>query len=170
MPDKCTLASWDDVNLSLAEIGELEREITDIETKMQADIDAAKLAADVAADPYKKRIAALELQIKMYTEEHAVDMGGKKTKALTFGQVGYRRSTKVLLPRAAAKVAELIRTLKARGMGDCVVAPPEKIDKEALKKYPANEITAAGAGLKIEDVFWYEVDKERLAEGAASGR
>lgn len=166
MPDKCDLASWDDVNLTLAEIGELERKVTDIETQMQTDIDAAKLAAEVAADPHKKRIQALELQIKMYVDENAVDMGGKKTKQLTFGQVGYRRSTKVMLPKAAAKVADIIRSLKSRGMSDCVVSPPEKIDKEALKKYPANEITAAGAGLKVEDVFWYEVDKEKLAEGA----
>jgi len=164
--EQCELKSWDHVNLALAEIGEKERDITGIETKMQEDIDAAKLAADVAAQPHKERITHLAMQIKMFVDDHADDLGKKKTMALTFGQCGYRKSTKVTLPKAAAKVAEIIRSLKARGMGDCVVTPPEKIDKEALKKYPVDDITAAGAGLKVDDVFWYEVDKDRLSEGA----
>lgn len=163
--EKCELKDWNDVNLCLAEIGEKQRDIEKIGAEMQQAIDNAKLAADVAADPHQKRIAQLEHQINLYTDEHASEMGGKKTKTLTFGQIGYRKSTKILLPKAAAKMAEIIRKLKDHGMGDCIVAPPEKIDKEILKKYPAADITASGAGLKVEDVFWYEVDRERLAEG-----
>jgi phage host-nuclease inhibitor protein Gam len=160
--EKCELASWDDVNLTLAEIGEQQRAITEIETQMQKSIDDAKLAADMAADPHMKRIERLENQVKLFVEDHAHEMGGKKTMTLTFGQCGYRKSTKVTLPKAAAKIAEIIKALKARGMGDCVVAPPEKIDKEALKKHTASDIVAAGAGLKVEDIFWYEVDKAKL--------
>lgn len=164
MPEKCELKSWDEVDLYLAEIGEKQRCIECIEAKMQEKIDAAKLEADDAAAAHRNRIAQLETQIKLYTEENASDMGGKKTKVLTFGQLGYRRSTKVMLPKAAAKLAEIISALKGRGMTDCVVTPLPKIDKDVLKKYPANDITAVGAGLKVEDVFWYEVDREKLAE------
>lgn len=162
MPDKCDLANWDDVNITLAEIGELQRKIETVEAAMQQQIDDAKLAADDAAAPHKARIEQLAQQIKLYTDDHADEMGGKKTKALTFGQLGYRKSTKVTLPKAAAKIAEIINNLKARGMGDCVIAPPPKIDKEALKKYPVSDVVAAGAGIKVDDVFWYEVDREKL--------
>lgn len=164
MPEVCDLKSWEDVDLCLAEIGEKQRQIENIEAKMQEQIDAAKLAADDAAAPHRQRITHLATQIKLYADDHAGDMGGKKTKILTFGQVGYRRSTKITLPKAAAKVAEIIKSLKAKGMTDCVIAPPEKIDKDMLKKYPVNEITAVGAGLKVDDVFWYEPDREKLAE------
>lgn len=162
MPEKCTLLGWDDVNLSLAEIGELQRSIEAVEAAMQQKIDDAKLEADDAAAPHQSRIEHLGNQIKLYTEEHANEMGGKKTMTLGFGQLGYRKSTKVTLPKVAAKISAIIAALKARGMSDCVIAPPEKIDKEALKKYPVSEVVAAGAGIKVEDVFWYEVDRAKL--------
>ena len=164
IPEKCDLTSWEDVDLCLAEIGEKQRLIEGIEAKMQEQIDAAKLSADDAAAPHRIRIAQLETQIKLFADDHVSDMGGKKTKTLTFGHVGYRRSTKITLPKAAAKLAEIIRSLKTKGMTDCVITPPEKVDKDMLKKYPANDIAAVGAGLKIEDVFWYEPDREKLAE------
>lgn len=156
------LDSWDGVNLCLAEIGECQREVEAIEALMQEAIDNAKLEAGIKAEPLRQRITALELQIKAFVDDHSDEMGGKKTRLLQFGQVGYRKSTKVLLPKAAAKVAEIIRSLKNKGMGDCVISPPEKIDKDALKKYPANDILGVGANLKVEDTFWYEIDRESL--------
>ena len=102
------LNNWDDVDIQLAEIGELERTVEAIEAYMQQEIDNAKLSADMEAAPYRKRIADLEAQIKQYVDDHADELGGKKSKVLTFGTVGYRKSTKVVLPRAAAKVKEII--------------------------------------------------------------
>ena len=156
------LNSWDDVNLKLAEIGELQRKVEAVEAAMQQKIDNAKLAADMEAAPHHKQIAELEAQIKQYVDENAEDMGNKKSKVLPFGTVGYRKSTKVVLPRAAGKLKEIIMQLRARGMHDCVITPPSKIDKDALKKYPANDVLAVGASLSTNDCFWYEVDRERL--------
>lgn len=163
MPDH-PLNSWDDVNLCLAEIGECQRKVEAIEAEMQRKIDEAKLAANIDAEPYTQRIAKLELQIKGYVDVHSEDMGKKKTMSLQFGQTGYRKSTKVILPKAAAKIATIVQALRARGMSDCIVSPPPKVNKEALKKYPADEILAVGANIKIDDVFWYEVDRESLLE------
>lgn len=41
-------------------------------------------------------------------------MGKTKTRALTFGEVGFRLSTSVSLPRAKEKIEEIIRRLKTR--------------------------------------------------------
>ena len=43
-----------------------------------------------------------------------------------------------------------------------MVYPAPKIDKEALKKYSAQEIAEVGAKLVVEDVFGYEVDETAL--------
>lgn len=158
------LNSWDHVNLCLAEIGECQRGIEVVEAKMQEAIDNAKLAAGMEAEPLRQRISALELRIKAFVDEHADDMGGKKTKQLQFGQTGYRKSTKILLPKGAAKIAAIIRALRKQGMNDCVITQPEKVDKEALKKYSVPDIVAVGANIKIEDVFWYEIDRESLLD------
>lgn len=156
------LASWDEVNLSLAEIGEHKRDIEAIEAEMQKAIDDAKLAAEMQARPHQEAIKRLEAGMIGYVDDHRDEMDGKKTKDLNFGQVGYRKSTKVMLPKGAAKIAEIIAKLKARRMTDCIITKPETIDKDALKKYPANDIVDCGVGLDVQDTFWYQVDKEKL--------
>jgi hypothetical protein len=46
-------------------------------------------------------------------------------------------------------------------MTDCINIK-ETINKERLGEYPDEVIAAVGAGKKVEDVFWYEVDREKL--------
>jgi hypothetical protein len=137
---------------------------------MQTEIDAAKLAASVAAEPHQKRIKHLEAQLKMFADDHAADLGKKKTKFLSFGKLGFRKSSAVTLPKDKDKLAEIVRKIKAQGMSDCLVPQPDKIDKEKMKKYPGAKIKAVGAVFKEDDTFWYEVDKENLLEDTASGR
>ena len=67
--------------------------------------------------------------------------------ALTFGEVGFRLSTSISLPRAKEKLDEIIRRLKARQMLDCIVTE-EKVSKEALRKYGADTVEAVGAQWK----------------------
>lgn len=156
------LKSWNDVDDSLRRIAELERKIEAANAAMQETIDAAKAETGDQVKPMAGEIKDLERQITLYSDAHREDMGKAKSKALNYGTVGYRKSTKVVLPRAAAKLVEMIRQLKAKGMSDCVVQPPETVSKEALAKYPPNDIFAVGAGLDVNDAFWYEVDKERV--------
>lgn len=161
------LHSWDDVDVCLADIGECQRGIEAVEAKMQEAIDSAKLAAGMEAAPYQERIKRLELDIKRFVDAHSTDLDGKKTKQLTFGQTGYRRSTKVMLPKAAAKIGEIVRNLRAKGMDNCIVPQPEKVNREALKKYTPEQIREVGAGIVVKDTFWYEVDREKLDRRAS---
>lgn len=158
------LKSWDDVDAALKQIGEHQRNITIIEAKMNDKINQAKVKAEDDAKGDKESIKSLEVQVKEFVESNREDLGNKKTKELNFGKVGYRKSTKISLPKAGNKLAEIIKKLKSFGMTDCIVTQPEKIDKDALKKYPANDVIKVGAGLKVDDVFWYEADEEKLAE------
>lgn len=158
------LTSWDEVDQMLAIIGDNQRTIEGIEHAMQEAIDNEKAAAAIKAQPFIDNNARLERQIKDFAEAHRDDLDGKKTKVLNFGSVGFRKSTKITLPRAAAKLEEVIRQLVARGMGDCVKQPPAKVDKDALRKYPANDIVSVGAAVQVDDVFWYEPDREKLSQ------
>ncbi|MEF2968335.1 host-nuclease inhibitor Gam family protein [Paenibacillus sp. M1] len=164
MPDAPALKSWDDVDLTLKEIGECQLAVERIEAEMNAKISDIKLSAEMEAKPHKERIKLLELQMKEFIDENRDDLGNRKTKEINFGRAGYRKSTKIGLPRAAAKLAEVIRRIKEFGMTDCIVQPPEKIDKDNLKKYPESDILKVGATLTIDDIFWYEVDREKLAD------
>lgn len=158
------LKSWDDVDYALMRIGSEQRSVEAIEAEMQIAIDRAKKEAADQAEPHKQLITQLEQQINAFTEEHRSDMGDKKSKTLNFGSVGFRKSTKITLPKAKTRLAEIIDMLRGRGMTDCIRVDDPKIDKEALKKYPESDIIAVGAGLKVEDVMWYEVDREKIEQ------
>ena len=87
---------------------------------------------------------------------------------LTFGEVGFRLSTSISLPRAKEKLEEIIRRLKSRQMHDCIVTK-EEVSKEALKKYGEDTVNAVGATWKQSDVFGYEVNIAKLEQIKAGG-
>ena len=107
-------------------------------------------------------MAELELALRDYAQTHRDDMDGRKSKLLTFGSVGFRRSTRISLPSAKEKVAAIVARLRAKDMADCVVQPEPRVDKDALKKYGAEQIAEVGATLIVEDVFGYDVDAAKL--------
>ena len=154
--------SWDDVDQALATIGDNQRTIEGFEAHMQEAMDQAKAEADARARIFIEANKKLERQIMDFAEVHRDDMDGKKTKVLNFGSVGFRKSTRITLPKAPLKLAEIVKRLVARGMSDCIKLAEPKVDKDALKKYPAEDIISVGAGVKVEDTFWYEPDREKL--------
>lgn len=102
-------------------------------------------------------------EIKSFVTDHRDEMGKTKSVVLTFGEVGFRLSTSVSLPRAKEKLEEIIRRLKSRQMTDCIVVE-EKVSKEALKKYGEDTVNAVGATWKQSDVFGYEVNIAKLEQ------
>lgn len=158
-----SLKSWEDVNNALRQIAEAQIALGDIESTMQKQIIGAQKAAEQEGKPHKDRIAKLEREVKDFVEDHRADMGKAKSKTLTFGEVSFRLSTVVSLPRAKEKLEDIIRRLKARKMTDCIIVE-EKVSKEALKKYGEDTVVAVGATWKQKDVFGYDVNLARLEQ------
>lgn len=156
------LHSWQECDEALRAIGEHTRDIAAIENVMNEQIANAKaIAADKAAG-LKAQIAELEMALRDYAMAHRDDMDGRKSKPLTFGTVGFRRSTRITLPSAKEKIAAIVARLRAKEMTDCIVQPDARVDREALKKYSAEQIAEVGATLTVEDVFGYDVNMETL--------
>ena len=158
-----SIKSWEDADDALRQIAEATLALGDIESEMNKQIVGAKKVAEEQSKPYKDRVARLERDLKDFVTEHRADMGKVKTKALTFGEVGFRLSTSISLPRAKDKIEEIIRRLKARQMLECIVVK-EEISKEALKKYGEDVVNAVGATWKQKDVFGYELNLARLEQ------
>ena len=147
-----SLKSWEDVNDALRQIAEAQIAVGDIESDMQKQIIGAQKVAEEQCKP-----------IKTFVTDHRDEMGKAKSMTLTFGEVGFRLSTSVSLPRAKEKLEEIIRRLKSRQMTDCIVVE-EKVSKEALKKYGEDTVNAVGATWKQGDVFGYEVNIAKLEQ------
>lgn len=163
-----SLKSWEDVNDALRRIAEATIALGDIESEMQKQIVGAQKVAEQQSKPYNDRIAKLEREIKDFVTEHRDEMGKAKSKSLTFGEVSFRLSTSISLPRAKEKLEEIIRKLKARQMTDCIVVK-EEVSKETLKKYGEDTVNAVGATWKQKDVFGYDLNLARLEQVKAGG-
>lgn len=158
-----SLHSWEDVNDALRQIAEAQIALGEIQSDMQKQILGAQKVAEEQSKPLNDNVAKLEREIKSFVTDHRNEMGKTKSMVLTFGEVGFRLSTSVSLPRAKEKLEEIIRRLKSRQMTDCIVVE-EKVSKEALKKYGEDTVNAVGATWKQSDVFGYEVNIAKLEQ------
>ena len=158
-----SLHSWEDVNDALRQIAEAQIALGEIQSDMQKQILGAQKVAEEQSKPLNDNVAKLEREIKSFVTDHRDEMGKTKSMVLTFGEVGFRLSTSVSLPRAKEKLEEIIRRLKSRQMPDCIVVE-EKVSKEALKKYGEDTVNAVGATWKQSDVFGYEVNIAKLEQ------
>jgi phage host-nuclease inhibitor protein Gam len=158
-----SLHSWEDVNDALRQIAEAQIALGEIQSDMQKQILGAQKVAEEQSKPLNDNVAKLEHEIKSFVTDHRDEMGKTKSMVLTFGEVGFRLSTSVSLPRAKEKLEEIIRRLKSRQMTDCIVVE-EKVSKEALKKYGEDTVNAVGATWKQSDVFGYEVNIAKLEQ------
>lgn len=158
-----SLHSWEDVNDALRQIAEAQIALGEIQSDMQKQILGAQKVVEEQSKPLNDNVAKLEREIKSFVTDHRDEMGKTKSMVLTFGEVGFRLSTSVSLPRAKEKLEEIIRRLKSRQMTDCIVVE-EKVSKEALKKYGEDTVNAVGATWKQSDVFGYEVNIAKLEQ------
>jgi phage host-nuclease inhibitor protein Gam len=159
IPDAPQLKSWDDVNNALMEIARGEIEIAEIEGRMNIQINAIKEKAESECAPIRAAIAERGRQLKEFAELNRPDFGKSKSKKLTFGSLGWRASTSIVIKKALTE--KIIDNLRKLGMGDCVKVK-EEINKEILATYPEEKIIASGASVKHDDTFWYETDKQSL--------
>lgn len=143
------LKDWAEVNDALRSIHEYEHALTEMGVDMSRRIDAVKAEYTKSAEPLQKRVKQLETDVQEYVEAHREDMAGK-SRQLTFGRVGFRQSTRLIL--ANAKVPQAIATLLAMGRRE-LVKTEQKLDKEALKQQPEEVLEAVGAYLKTTDEF-----------------
>lgn len=142
----------------LKKIADAENEMTAIEAEMNKKIAEIKKNAGEVSRQHKETIKQNEGKIKEYATVHKDGMNGK-SKLLTFGKVGFRLSTKLLLP---SSIADVIMKLRENGMLDCINVK-ETVDKDAVKNYGEDDILKIGGYLQKNDTFWYETDRDALA-------
>lgn len=155
------LKTWEDVDAALREIAEAELTLGDIEAEMNRQIIGAKKIAEQESKPHTDRIAKLERDIKEFVTDHRDELGKAKSKPLNYGEVSFRLSTTISLPKAKEKLEEIIRRLKTRQMTDCIITE-EKVSKDSLRKYGEDTVNAVGATWKQKDEFGYEVFKDKI--------
>lgn len=155
------LQSYNDVDQALKTIAEINRELALIEAAQNEKIDAIKGQAKLDALPLNERKAAQELLIKEFCEANRGDFVKVKTRLSTFGAVGFRLSSKVVIKR----IADTLAALKALGLYNCIRIKEEP-NKDEMQKLNDTQLAEVGASLKTDNTFWYEVKEELLQDAA----
>lgn len=153
------LKSWEEVDSVLKKIRDSEIELEKIEADMGKCIADIREDAENQAQPYRDAIKRLELQVKEFVVLHKDDLNGK-SREMAFGRVGFRLSTKLMLPK---EIGTVLKQLRKLGMGDCINIK-ESVNKDILKTYDEKTIITVGGTLKKEDAFWYETNREQLSD------
>jgi len=155
------LNSFDEVDVCLKEIGQVDRELGLIEAWQNEQIDLIKAQAKEQIKPLAGKKTGLEMAIKEYCTANRVEFDKLQTKALTFGEVGFRKSTKI----AIKSIANTLQLLKDFALTGCIRIKEEP-DKEAMKNLTDEQLADVGAAKKIESVFGYTVNIEKIQEAA----
>lgn len=154
---KSRFTSWDEVSLALRELTEITTRISEAENKLNRDIAVIKnsyeerVYSDVAA---KKD---LEEQIELYTRAHSAEFTESKTKAFSWGRVGFRKSTEII----TRNVKAIIEAAKRHNLEDIIVVT-EKLNKDAMAGYADEVLEAIGAHRRVSDKYYMELATEKL--------
>ena len=151
------LRDWAAVDAALRDLKECRHTLVEMGIDLDRHVDGLKDEYNRNAQPLQNRMKRLEADVKEFVDAHRAELDGK-SRALVFGKVGYRSSSKLML--APAKVAEAIAALKALGRKE-LIKTTETLDREALKKEPAEVLESIGAYIRTRDEFYYDIEEDQ---------
>ena len=150
------LESLEDVNLALRDIGLAQKELEAIDTDAHKRIAEIKTDAARKGEPLRNRIAETAGKIQAYAEYNKADLfKDRKTVELSFGLMGYRKSTKISVKKTTL---ELLRKLNLTAC----IRLKEEPDKDAMAALDDETLTAVDAVRKVSDDFFVEPKMEEV--------
>lgn len=150
------LRDWAAVDTALRDLKECRHTLAEMGIDLDRRVDSLKDEYNRNAQPLQNRTKRLEADIKEFVDAHRAELDGK-SRSLVFGKVGYRSSSRLML--APAKVAEAIAALKVMGRKE-LIKTTETLDREALKKEPAEVLESIGAYIRTRDEFYYDIGED----------
>lgn len=146
------LRDWQAVDGALRDIRECNIALTELGAELERRKVAAQEDYNSTALPLQNRIRRLEADIKDFVDAHRAELVGK-SRTLTFGTVGYRRSSQLKTNQSAA---DTIAMLEAIGRTE-FVRVTKTLDRPALQRQPAELLERIDAWIKTTDNFSIDV-------------
>ena len=158
------LTSFTEADEAMKGIGDHEKRIESFTAAHAVKVKALKAELAEKVDPVAAMMRELERDLKAFAEwdQTRKNLGDAKSWKGNFGTFGFRQSSKVVF-RKGWNAAKVVETLKEMRLKRCIRIKEEP-DKDAMKKLPADKLAEAGATLKTDDPFFYEIHAEAAAE------
>jgi len=155
------LADWGDVDRLLEDLGRLDLKMAAIEADMGGRLYDLVKEYSARLTAMRECRAGLEWLAAPLFPSRKSEFAVRRSKQLTFGRIAFRVAESIEIP--VGTDAAVIATLRRLGWDDCIEVK-EKIDKNALKKLPDNDLARCGARRKTEDRFRIEPNLDLVAE------
>lgn len=155
--EKSNFTSWEQVNDALYEIADINNRVKAAEVKKDRDILNIKNLYERTVHDELEHKEQLEKDMQLYTEEHIDEFTDLKTKEFTYGKVGFKKSTEIVIRNTKA----ILGALKQNKMRDCITRKvTESINKTKLSEYDDNALLKVGAKRKEREKYFYKVSEE----------
>lgn len=167
-PQPLIIASIEQADEALRQIGEIYREQRVLEDGAQAQIDQIKAVAKAQLEPLASSRKRLEDALAVFATQNKSELFGEvrgRSQALVFGTIGFRRVTALRL-RAKHTWAMVLQRLHDLAFTDGIRTKAE-VDKEALRGWPEGKLEDVGVIRETADEFFLELNLEEVASKAA---
>ena len=155
-----------EANAVLADIGALKRQIEQINGVLADDVDRLKADAEAQIAPLLAKLNCLENGLLAFAEYNKDDLfAGRRSRELTFGLLGYRRSSEIAA-KPKHTLAMVLGKLKELGF-DEGIRVNESVNKDTLRTWPDERLDLVGARRVEKDSFWYELKEVEVADATA---
>ena len=169
------LKDWSQVDEALKEIAEQRDALAVLEAQLNERMAAVRAESEARMLPLSQRQKRLEKDVQEFTETHKADLEqqeGKRSKALNWGAVGFRRSRVLTTVKGWTwkSVAEALRAARARKF----LRVKRDVDKDAVKKavadggMPIKKLAQFGMAVQDRDTFGYELKSDEVEDRDAA--
>ena len=142
---------------TMAELATINRKLGVITEEMNAEIDAAKRKAQLAASAMQSRKKDLESALAVFATLNRQQLfpEGAKSLDLGYGIIGFRASTKIMQQNKVTAEMTLER-LHQFGMTDGIRVK-EEINKEGMATWTDEKLETVGLRRQKSDGFYVEI-------------
>ncbi len=147
------ITSFSDVDVALKRLCELSVGIEKINGEVTLECNRIKEARKSEVERLESEKSYIEQQITLFCEDNKAEFAEKRSKEFTFGEIGYRISKSVSLPRVKAKLEALVSSIKAFGLAKECISYTETPNKEALAELKDEDLVKLGLKRVVKDNF-----------------
>ena len=145
--------SFSDVDVALKRLCELSVGIEKINGEVTLECNRIKEARKSEVERLESEKSYIEQQITLFCEDNKAEFAEKRSKEFTFGEIGYRLTKSVSLPRIKAKVESLLKAIKSYGLAKECIIYEEKPNKDALAELKDEDLVKLGLTRTVKDSF-----------------
>ena len=158
-----TISDLKEADAALAQIAALDRDLTRIKADLNERIDQAKADAEAESAPLQLKIKSIEGGLQAFAVDQKKTLfADRRSKALDYGTIGFRKSTKIKLqPRTSWKM--VLERIKEFAFFEAI-RTKEDVNREELATWPDEKLAIVCTRRVEKDQFWYELNEEKIAQ------